>query len=161
MQTTSSINIEDINSVGIRAQARRDGIKSVAILAESENVTVYQYGDVRVADTNGDPIWEESDPIGFADILKEIGVSLIPIHKPQIAETEGDLTAFEPVRGTYGLDMTAIEMEGVSAADVEFAIARQLADRHGFDVAVEVFHRDGRAIMGETPSAGNFVATRK
>jgi hypothetical protein len=54
------IAIEDINSAGITAQARKDGITEVTKLASGPNVTIYQYGDVRVADTNADPVWEES-----------------------------------------------------------------------------------------------------
>jgi hypothetical protein len=54
------IAIEDINSAGITAQARKDGITEVTKLASGPNVTIYQYGNVRVAETNGDPVWEES-----------------------------------------------------------------------------------------------------
>jgi hypothetical protein len=58
--TTMKIAIEDINSAGIHAQARKDGITEVTKLASGPNVTIYQYGNVRVADTNGEPVWEES-----------------------------------------------------------------------------------------------------
>lgn len=55
-----TIKIENLNSAGIQAQAREDGITHVTKLASGQNVTIYQYGDVLVADTNADPVWEES-----------------------------------------------------------------------------------------------------
>jgi len=39
-------------------------------------VTIYQLGDVRVADTNGDPVWEESDSATFAELLESEGIAL-------------------------------------------------------------------------------------
>jgi hypothetical protein len=39
-------------------------------------VTVYQLGDMRVADTNGDPIWEEQDHAAFAELLESEGIKL-------------------------------------------------------------------------------------
>jgi hypothetical protein len=71
------IAIEDINSAGITAQARKDGITEVTKLASGPNVTIYQYGDVRVADTNGEPVWEES--VAGEDwlaMLEEEGIDL-------------------------------------------------------------------------------------
>jgi hypothetical protein len=58
--TTMKIAIENINSAAITAQARKNGITEVTKLASGPNVTIYQCGDVRVADTNADPVWEES-----------------------------------------------------------------------------------------------------
>jgi hypothetical protein len=76
----NNISIEDINSNGIKTQAKIDGITEVELLATSgtgdQKITVYQFGPVRVADTNGDPVWEESDPCGFADLMEEAGINL-------------------------------------------------------------------------------------
>jgi hypothetical protein len=36
----------------------------------NDRVIIYQIGYDRVAETNGDPVWEESDPCGFADLLE-------------------------------------------------------------------------------------------
>jgi len=72
-----TIKIEDLNSAGIQAQAREDGITEVTKLASGPNVTIYQYGDVRVADTNADPVWEES--VAGEDwqaMLEEEGIEL-------------------------------------------------------------------------------------
>ena len=75
------ISIEDINSIGIAVEARKAGITTVTLLGYNgksgdARVTVYQLGDVRVADTNGDPIWEESDHAAFAELLESEGISL-------------------------------------------------------------------------------------
>ena len=75
------INVEDINSVGIAVEAREAGITTVTKLGDNgksgdARVTVYQLGDVRVADTNGDPVWEESDHATFAELLESEGISL-------------------------------------------------------------------------------------
>ena len=75
------ISIEDINSIGIAVEARKAGITTVTLLGDNgksgdARVTVYQLGDVRVADTNGDPIWEESDHAAFAELLESEGISL-------------------------------------------------------------------------------------
>lgn len=72
-----NIKIENLNSAGIQAQARKDGITEVTKLASGPNVTIYQFGDVRVADTNGDPVWEES--VASEDwqaLLDEEGIEL-------------------------------------------------------------------------------------
>ncbi len=75
------INVEDINSIGIAVEARKAGISTVTKLGDKgksgdARVTVYQLGDVRVADTNGDPVWEESDHATFAELLESEGISL-------------------------------------------------------------------------------------
>lgn len=67
------IKTQDLNSAGIRAQAEKDGITEVTLLTQAgegdSKITIYQFGDVRVADTNGDPVWEDSDPEGFTQLL--------------------------------------------------------------------------------------------
>jgi hypothetical protein len=39
-------------------------------------IRVFQVGTVRVMDTNADPVWEEADPQGFAEVLEERGIEL-------------------------------------------------------------------------------------
>jgi len=61
----TQIAIEDINSCGIQAQAKLDGITHVTLIGDNgergdKKITIYQFGGTKVADTNGDPIWEES-----------------------------------------------------------------------------------------------------
>ena len=75
------IDISNINSRGIYRQAKIERIETVTKLGDNRKqgdarVTVYQLGDVRVADTNGDPIWEESDHAAFAELLECEGVKL-------------------------------------------------------------------------------------
>ena len=79
--TSETINIENLNSAGIVAEARKAGISTVTKLGDNgksgdARVTIYQLGDVRVADTNGDPVWEESDSATFAELLESEGISL-------------------------------------------------------------------------------------
>jgi hypothetical protein len=77
----NAVPVASINSCGIRAQALVDGIDFITPLGDNgktgdARVNVYQFGDVRVADTNGDPVWEESDHAGFAELLEWAGVKL-------------------------------------------------------------------------------------
>ena len=75
------ISIENINSIGIAVEAREAGVSTVTRLGDNgktgdARVTIYQLGDVRVADTNGDPVWEESDHAAFADLLESEGIDI-------------------------------------------------------------------------------------
>jgi hypothetical protein len=76
------IAIEDINSIGIQAQAKRDGITHVRWIGSNgitgdHGLTAYWCGNTRVIDTNADPLWEESDPEAFALAMAEIeGIDL-------------------------------------------------------------------------------------
>ena len=75
------ISIENINSVGIAREARKAGIATATKLGDNgkfgdARVEVYQLGDVRVANTNGDPVWEESDHVDFRELLESEGISL-------------------------------------------------------------------------------------
>ena len=75
------IRIEDINSIGIAVEARKAGITTVTKFGDNgksgdARVTVYQLGDVRVAATNGDPIWEEADRAAFAELIESEGIVL-------------------------------------------------------------------------------------
>ncbi len=81
MTSSAIISIDNINSAGIAAEARKAGISTVTKLGDNgktgdAKVTIYQLGDVRVADTNGDPIWEESDNATFAELLESEGIAL-------------------------------------------------------------------------------------
>lgn len=72
-----TINIYDINSTGIQAQGEIDGITELEIIGGNGKtgdaaITAYWFGPVRVINTNGDPIWEESDPEAFAAMMEEI-----------------------------------------------------------------------------------------
>lgn len=82
--TTTTTNI---SSLSIRAALSRLGLglESAEFIGtfyhpdheQSNDWTVRMYGlpgGVRVADTNGDPIWEEGDPLGFAALLEEYGL---------------------------------------------------------------------------------------
>ena len=79
--TSNKISIDDINSGGIAVEACKAGISTVTKLSGNgksgdARITVYQFGDVRVADTNGDPVWEESDHVAFAELLESEGIAL-------------------------------------------------------------------------------------
>lgn len=67
------IDVDDINSAAIRQQAKLDGISTVQLLetygAGDDKVDIYQFGEVRVADTNGDPVWEEQDTTAFSELI--------------------------------------------------------------------------------------------
>ena len=76
-----NISTENINSIGIAVEARKAGITAIIKLGDNgkngdARVTVYQLGDVRVADTNGDPVWEESDHAVFAELIESEGIAL-------------------------------------------------------------------------------------
>jgi hypothetical protein len=79
--TKNEIEIEEINSRGITLEARRAGFTSIIRLADNGKIgdarlVIYQVGDVRVAATNGDPLWEESDHAAFAELLESEGIKL-------------------------------------------------------------------------------------
>jgi len=72
-----TINLTEINSAGLRAQGKKDGITEVQRIGDNGKTgdakfTAYWFGPVRVIDTNADPVWEESDPEGFAEMMAEI-----------------------------------------------------------------------------------------
>jgi hypothetical protein len=75
------IDIRRINSRGISRQGKIEGIDTVTHLGDNGKngdgrVTVYRLGDMRVADTNGDPVWEEQDEAAFAELLETEGIKL-------------------------------------------------------------------------------------
>jgi hypothetical protein len=72
-----TISINEINSCGIQAQGKIDGITEVELIGTNgktgdAKTTAYWFGGTRVIDTNGDPIWEEQDPCAFAEMMAEI-----------------------------------------------------------------------------------------
>lgn len=83
MQT---IHISKINSAGIAHEAQKAGLGTVELFGEFEHpdhlgskdwsIRLYFVGDACVADTNGDPVWEEDDPAAFAALLEEYGVKV-------------------------------------------------------------------------------------
>ena len=78
------VRVGDLNSIGIAGAARAAGCEHVALVGEYEHpdhpgskdwsIRLYFVGDVCVADTNGDPVWEQDDPAAFAELLAEYGV---------------------------------------------------------------------------------------
>ena len=71
------ISINEINSAALQSQGKIDAITEVTLIGTNgksgdDNATAYYFGGVRVIDTNGDPIWEESDPEAFAALMEEI-----------------------------------------------------------------------------------------
>ena len=76
------IKIEKINSSNILEEAIKAGETHLELIAsEGEGdraIAVYWFPEtgIRVINTNGDPIWEENDPTGFHDTLKEYGIEL-------------------------------------------------------------------------------------
>lgn len=78
------IKANEITSVSIRAQAIADKVDQIDLIDELDHpdhpgdknwtIRLYDYSGVRVIETNGDPIWEESDPVGFSETLAEYDV---------------------------------------------------------------------------------------
>lgn len=83
---TYDIAIADFNSAGIRAVARELGITHMRLLGISgegdHRVGFYALPhprrgwEIRVANTNGDPVWEEEDAQEFAELAEECGINL-------------------------------------------------------------------------------------
>jgi len=84
----TTTQIADINSAEIQHFATEAGIAEATLLGKGEArpgdanslCAFYLLGDelggVRVATTNGDPIWEESAPEDFANLAAACGLSL-------------------------------------------------------------------------------------
>lgn len=79
-----TIHISEINSAGIVSEAKAAGLSNVELIGEYDHpshpgssdwsIRLYELNGVRVADTNGEPVWEEDDRSAFADLLEEYGV---------------------------------------------------------------------------------------
>lgn len=85
------IKISDFNSAGIREQAESLGIDRMreiggGYVAGHEGESDWYIGfyalphpegwEFRAANTNSDPIWEESDEQAFAELAKDCGVEI-------------------------------------------------------------------------------------
>lgn len=80
----NTIKIQDINSAGIIAQAKIDGINEIKYLGTYEHpdhlgssdwtIRLYDFNGVKVADTNGDPVWEESCPNTWRELMQAYGI---------------------------------------------------------------------------------------
>lgn len=89
---TYDINISEFNSAGIRNEAQQNGITHMREIGggqyegcEGADAYVGFYAmpdpnfpgaEVRVANTNGDPVWEEADPAVFAELAQACGVTI-------------------------------------------------------------------------------------
>lgn len=91
MTKTYDIEIAEFNSAGIRAEAESLGITHMRSIgggyAEGHDGEADYYvgfyalphpkgWEFRVANTNGDPVWEEADEAGFAELAESCGVEL-------------------------------------------------------------------------------------
>ena len=67
-----------------------------------------------------------------------------------------ELSAFTPVSGEWCLDGDSEDrsIESIIQAVINWMDA-------DYQIDVRVFHADGREITSDTPSEGNFLATRK
>jgi len=84
----NKISVEDLNSSGIVSVCRESGITRIEKLGRFEHpdhpgsdwaITIYNLDTAsggRVAETNGDPVWEEADPSAFAELLAIYGIEL-------------------------------------------------------------------------------------
>lgn len=80
----TTINISKVNSSEIVYEAKKAGLSTVSLIGEYEHpdhpgssdwaIRLYELNGVRVADTNGDPVWEEDDRATFSALLEEYGV---------------------------------------------------------------------------------------
>ena len=80
-----TIHISKINSAGIATEAKKANLSTVEFIGEYDHpdhpgskdwsIRLYFVRDTCVADTNGDPVWEEDDPAAFAALLAEYGVN--------------------------------------------------------------------------------------
>lgn len=74
------MKVEDTNSRGIEIECKKMGLTEIELLATDgfgdNRIRVFQVGTGRVMDTNGDPVWEEVEPQGFAEMLEERGIEL-------------------------------------------------------------------------------------
>jgi hypothetical protein len=72
-EADKAINVDEINSAGIQYEAKKAGVTTATMLEQhgdgDSRITIYELNGVRVADTNGDPVWEEDDPEAFAELL--------------------------------------------------------------------------------------------
>ena len=82
--TDTIVLVGDLNSIGIAGAARAAGCEYVTLIGVYDHpdhpgnsdwrIRLYEFNGIRVADTNGDPVWEEDDYTAFAALLDEYGV---------------------------------------------------------------------------------------
>lgn len=71
-------------------------------------------------------------------------------------ENANELETYNPVSGKWSLH---VDSEDRSVEGIEQSVRNYMdAD---FKISVQVFHADGRAITGDVPSEGTFVAVRE
>jgi len=84
---TETRRLDEINSQGIEIEATRQGVDQLDFLGKYSHpehpdsndwtISIYRFPNgTRVASTSGDPVWEESDPQAFAEILEEYQVKI-------------------------------------------------------------------------------------
>lgn len=71
-------------------------------------------------------------------------------------DNANEMESFAPVSGKWSIHMLSDDR---SAESVEEAV--RLYTGAAFPISVRVFHADGRAITGDCPTNGTFVATRQ
>lgn len=81
MKTEPEISADDITSSEIKSLAQIAGVKTITLLgvfdhpdhpgADDYRLRIYDFGGVRVAETNGAPVWEQADPAGWAELISE------------------------------------------------------------------------------------------
>lgn len=87
MSDQFTINISDYNSIGIVEEAQRLGVETMKFIGSGHSdgneqncnsvVNFFELSNgVRVAETNGDPVWEEADREQFAGLAVSCGVTL-------------------------------------------------------------------------------------
>ena len=81
------IKISDYNSAGIKSEAKKAGARTMELIGQGHSdgdennpnsvVRFFELDNgLRVADTNGDPVWEEEDFAVFAELAESCGVEL-------------------------------------------------------------------------------------
>lgn len=72
MNSTASSAIKNLAAkIGCDTEFLGDNGKS-----GDERVVIYRLGSIRVAETNGDPVWETVNPDLFEDLLQSEGIKL-------------------------------------------------------------------------------------
>ena len=84
---TETKAIDEINAQGIKTEAARTGVSELDFLgtfqhpkhqeSRAYDISIYRFPNgTRVAATNGDEVWEESDVQGFGEMLDEYAINL-------------------------------------------------------------------------------------
>ena len=80
------VSIDSVNSVSIQDEYRAAHCNHADFFGEFRHpahldsqdwcITLYSVCDALVLSTNGDPVWQEGDPEGFAALVSEYGIDL-------------------------------------------------------------------------------------